>query len=118
MSQHFLLSAAARDTFKRIRWSENNAEPFCPHCGWLIVYTLAETPPRWKCSACRRKVVVVAREVNGRTRPFVLSRESEAVPLIRQHVASSGGGPILSVGISAMFEYGVPPPRIVNSAGV
>ena len=27
-----------------------------------------------------------------------------------------GGGPILSVGISAMFEYGFPPPRIVNSA--
>ena len=58
MSQHFLLSAAARtlsltrimrmtddearDTFKRIRWSENNAEPFCPHWGCLIVYTLTE----------------------------------------------------------------------------
>jgi len=27
-----------------------------------------------------------------------------------------GGGPILSVGIGAMFEYGFPPPRIVNSA--
>ena len=27
-----------------------------------------------------------------------------------------GGGPILSVGISARFEYGFPPPRIVNSA--
>ena len=27
-----------------------------------------------------------------------------------------GGGPILSVGISARFEYGIPPPRIVNSA--
>src|SRR5947207_6896820 len=26
------------------------------------------------------------------------------------------GGPILSVGISAMFEYGFPPPRIVDSA--
>ena len=25
-----------------------------------------------------------------------------------------GGGPILSVGIYAMFEYGFPPPRIVN----
>ena len=25
-----------------------------------------------------------------------------------------GGGPILSVGIRAMFEYGFPPPRIVN----
>jgi ribosomal protein L37AE/L43A len=71
MSRHFLLSAVARtlslssvfrmsddearDTLKRIRWSENNAEPFCPHCGCLIVYTLAEAPPRWKCSACRRK---------------------------------------------------------------
>jgi transposase-like protein len=189
----------ARDTFKRIRWSSTNGEPFCPHCGCLTVYALAETPPRWKCSGCRRKfsltsgtlfhsrklpvrdylaviamfvngvkgtsalqisrdlninpkssfvllhklreamgleihspdepelsgtvqvdgayfgghvkpenrkadrkdrrlaeeqtgkrqVVVVAREVMGRTRPFVVSRESEAVPLIRQHVASA-----------------------------
>jgi len=29
-----------------------------------------------------------------------------------------GDGAILSVGISARFEYGVPPPRIVNSAVV
>ena len=29
-----------------------------------------------------------------------------------------GGGPILSVGINARFEYGFPPPRIVNSAVV
>ena len=29
-----------------------------------------------------------------------------------------GGGPILSVGISARFEYGVSPPRIGNSAVV
>jgi hypothetical protein len=29
-----------------------------------------------------------------------------------------GGGPILSVGISARFEYGIPPPRIVTSAVV
>jgi transposase-like protein len=188
----------ARDTFKRIRWEATGGEPFCQHCGCLTVYTLAETPPRWKCSGCRRKfsltsqtlfhsrklpvrdylaiialfvngvkgtsalqisrdlninpksafvllhqlreamgfqvqdpdqpelsgtvqvdgayfgghvkpenrkadrrdrrlaeeqtgkrqVVVVAREIMGRTRPFVVSRESEAVPLIRQHVAS------------------------------
>jgi transposase-like protein len=45
----------ARDTFKRIRWSANAGEPFCPHCGCLTVYTLAEVPPRWKCSGCRRK---------------------------------------------------------------
>src|SRR6266576_2067641 len=71
MSQYFLLSAAARtlslarimrmtgdqarDTFKRVRWSANSGEPFCPHCGCLTVYTLAETPPRWKCGGCRRK---------------------------------------------------------------
>jgi hypothetical protein len=29
-----------------------------------------------------------------------------------------GGRPILPVGISAMFEYGFPPPRIGNSAVV
>ena len=71
MSQHFLLSAAARtlslssilrmtddearDTFKRIRWAANDGEPFCPHCGCLTVYALGEIPPRWKCSGCRRK---------------------------------------------------------------
>jgi hypothetical protein len=36
----------------------------------------------------KRQVVVVAREVRGRTLPFVVPRESEAVALIRQHVAS------------------------------
>ncbi len=36
----------------------------------------------------KRQVVVVAREVIGRTLPFVVPRESDAVPLIRQHVAS------------------------------
>ena len=36
----------------------------------------------------KRQVVVVAREVRGRTLPFVVPRESEAVPLIRKHVAS------------------------------
>jgi transposase-like protein len=71
LSQHFLLSAAARtlsltrimrmtdddarDTFKSIRWSSTNGEPFCPHFGCLTTYTPAETPPRWKCSGCRRK---------------------------------------------------------------
>jgi transposase-like protein len=71
LSQHFLLSPEARtlsltlimrmtddearDTFKRIRWAATGGEPFCPHWGSLTAYTLAETPPRWKCSACRRK---------------------------------------------------------------
>jgi hypothetical protein len=36
----------------------------------------------------KRQVVVVARESLGRTLPFIVARESAAVPLIRQHVAS------------------------------
>src|SRR5260370_35290813 len=71
MSQHFLLSREARwlsltrimrmtddearDTFKRVRWASTGGEPFCPRGGCLTVYTLAETPPRWKCRGCRRK---------------------------------------------------------------
>jgi transposase-like protein len=36
----------------------------------------------------KRQVVVVAREIGGRTLPFVVPRESAAVPLIRERVAS------------------------------
>src|SRR5712671_1916191 len=76
MSQHFLISPAARslsiaqvlrlsgeeafDTFKRVRFVANGGEPFCPHCGIAKVYTLAETPIRWKCSGCRRKFSVTS----------------------------------------------------------
>jgi transposase-like protein len=76
VSQHFLLTPAARslslaqvlrlsdeeahNTFKRIRFAANNGAPFCPHCGCIKVYTLAETPIRWKCSGCRRKFSVTS----------------------------------------------------------
>jgi transposase-like protein len=73
---HFLNTPAARslsiaqvlrlsdedafDVFKRLRFSENGGEPFCPHCGVAKVYTLAETPPRWKCAGCRKKFSVTS----------------------------------------------------------
>ncbi|MBV9859573.1 MAG: IS1595 family transposase [Alphaproteobacteria bacterium] len=73
---HFLLTPAARslslaqvlrlsdeeafDVFRRVRWAENGGEPFCPHCGVAKVYTLTETPIRWKCSGCRRKFSVTS----------------------------------------------------------
>jgi transposase-like protein len=76
MSQHFLLSPAARTlsiaqvlrlsdeeafgVFRRVRFAANNGEPHCPHCGVAKVYTLAETPIRWKCSGCRRKFSVTS----------------------------------------------------------
>jgi hypothetical protein len=36
----------------------------------------------------KRQVVVVAREIMGRTLPFIVPRESDAVSLIRRYVAS------------------------------
>ena len=49
----------------------------------------------------KRQVVVVAREIMGRTLPFIVPRESDAVPLIRQHVAS---GTIIHADESSAWE--------------
>lgn len=73
---HFLNTPAARSlslaqvlrlsdeeafsTFKALRFVENGGEPFCPNCGSLKVYTLAERPVRWQCAACRKRFTVTS----------------------------------------------------------
>ena len=75
MSQHFLLSAAARtlslvqvmrlsddqafDTFKALRWAENAGEPVCPRCGCVEIYNLSDNR-RFKCAACLHKFSVTS----------------------------------------------------------
>ena len=78
MPQHFLLSAAARTLtvasvarmsdeqveriFIRLRWSDNNGDAYCPHCGCPTVY-MARRPngaPRWRCKACRKDFSVTS----------------------------------------------------------
>src|SRR6185437_2529891 len=75
MSQHFLLSAAARTlslkavarmseeeahaTFKAIRWSDNGGEPYCGRCGCTAVYTYAARRI-WKCKACKHQFSVTS----------------------------------------------------------
>lgn len=75
VSQHFLLSAAARTlslsavarmseqeaaaTFQRIRWADNGGEPYCPRCGCLDNRKLA-TRPVWKCKGCSHQFSVTA----------------------------------------------------------
>src|ERR1700719_320569 len=72
MSQHFLLSAAARTltvasvarmpeeqverTFVRLRWQDNDGNAYCPHCGCTTVYMARKGngAPRWRCKACRK----------------------------------------------------------------
>ena len=67
MTQHFLLSAAAKtltlasvarmsdedahEAFSRIRWSDNEGKPYCPKCGCVAVYTY-EARRIYKCKGC------------------------------------------------------------------
>src|SRR3954447_3226181 len=76
MPVHFLNTPAARSlsiaqvlglsdeeaftVFQRVRFAANDGDPHCPACGCVKVYTLAETPVRWKCSACRKKFSVTS----------------------------------------------------------
>src|SRR3954464_14191853 len=72
MTQHFLLSAAARTltlasvvrmgdeeverVFIRLRWADNGGNAYCPHCGGTTVY-MARRPngaARWRCKACHK----------------------------------------------------------------
>jgi transposase-like protein len=71
MSQHFLLTAAARTLslakinrmsdadaeklFASIRWAETNGEPVCPHCGCLKPYQdrRAGGSLRFRCKDCK-----------------------------------------------------------------
>jgi transposase-like protein len=70
MAQHFLLSRAAKTltigqvfrmtdqeaetAFRRLRWSETDGAPVCPHCGGLDAYDCRRPngAPRFECKAC------------------------------------------------------------------
>jgi transposase-like protein len=78
MSAHFLLTAAARTltlasvarmsdeeaerVFVRLRFSANNGDAYCPHCGCLTVYACRRPngAPRWRCKACRKDFSVTS----------------------------------------------------------
>src|SRR3954468_10837226 len=71
VTQHFLLSAAARslspsrvvrmsdreaeDVFARLRWPETEGKPICPRCNCQTCYDCRRSAkqPRWRCKACR-----------------------------------------------------------------
>lgn len=75
MSQHFLLSSAARtlslasvarmtdeeahEAFRQIRWSDNAGQPYCPKCGCTTFYAFA-TRKIWKCRACSHQYSVTS----------------------------------------------------------
>lgn len=75
MSQHFLLSAAARtlslvqvmrmsdeearSTLKAIRWADNGGEPYCGKCGCTAVYTF-KARNLFKCKSCNAQFTVTS----------------------------------------------------------
>jgi len=68
MAQHFLLSAEARtlsivkiammsdeeihNIFKQIRWSANDGEPICPHCGTTSAPYCISSRNQYRCKEC------------------------------------------------------------------
>jgi transposase-like protein len=86
MSQHFLLSAAARtlslsavarmsdeeahERFCQIRWSDNDGKPYCPKCGGLTVYAIPSRKT-WQCKACNKQFSVTSGTIfASRKRPI------------------------------------------------
>lgn len=75
MSQHFLLSPAAktlslvkvmrmsdteaRTAFRNIRWSDTNGEPVCPECGCYESYDL-RTRQVFKCKGCGKQFSITS----------------------------------------------------------
>lgn len=75
MSQHFLLSPAAktlslvkvmrmseaeaRAIFRKVRWAETDGEPVCPECGCCESYDL-KTRQVYKCKACYKQYSITS----------------------------------------------------------
>jgi transposase-like protein len=75
MSQHFLLSPAAktlslakvmrmtdeaaREAFRKVRWSETNGAPVCPECGCTESYDL-KSRNVYKCKACYKQFSITS----------------------------------------------------------
>ena len=75
MSQHFLLSpaaktlslvkvmrmseTAARTAFRKIRWADTDGEPYCPECGCCDAYDL-KTRQVYKCKGCHKQYSITS----------------------------------------------------------
>lgn len=98
MSQHFLLSPAAktlslvkvmrmseeeaRASFRKIRWTETEGEPICPECGCVDRYDL-KTRQVYKCKGCGKQFSITS----GGRKPGSISKEWQE---ILRHVYQDG----------------------------
>lgn len=109
MKQHFLLSAKARTlsvlevarmsdddayaAFKAVRFSENDGEPFCPHCGSVTVYTY-QARRLFKCKACEKQFTITSGTIfSGRKLPL-----RDILAAIAMFVNGANGASALKLG--------------------
>jgi transposase-like protein len=54
--------AEAEAMFCKVRWSDNEGQPVCPHCGGLDAYDCrrANGAPRFRCRACKKDFSITA----------------------------------------------------------
>jgi rubredoxin len=67
----------AERVFVKVRWSNNDGNAYCPHCGCLIVYACRRPngAARWRCKACRKDFSVTSGDA-----PLFFTRESDVGP--------------------------------------
>lgn len=49
----------ARELFERLRFSENDGKPYCPHCGVDAVYRY-KCRPQFKCKGCEKRFTLTS----------------------------------------------------------
>lgn len=60
----------AREAFRRIRWSDNDGDPYCPKCGCATVHAY-KCRPLWKCKSCGHQFSVTSGTIfDNRKRPI------------------------------------------------
>lgn len=111
MSQHFLLSTAARtlslakvmrmsedqafEAFKAIRWSATDGEPVCPKCGGYVVWEF-KARRIFKCKACNGQFSVTSGTISVSADVRRCIPADELCPGPAQTRAALRGGPIRS----------------------
>ena len=113
MSQHFLLSAAARtvslkavfkmgedkayETFRKLRWPATDGEAVCPKCGCIDTYDIASRR-QFECAACKHHFSVTSGTIfsieRGLEQPAMAGIEHLLLTVVTAYMAGNLGGAI------------------------
>ena len=52
-----------RDMFAKIRWSDTDGTPACPHCGTVGNYWFLPSTKRYKCKSCKKSYSITTNTI-------------------------------------------------------